>query len=159
MWGECVVKPVIGSLGFGSFKIDNYDMLYNVSKTLLSLGHPVYLQRFIKKPQRDIRVFVVGDEVVGSMYRVVNDSRLWKTNIAQGGKPQPGPVDEELLELSIKATKALGLLYSGVDIAEGDDGYYVLEVNAAPLWKGLQNVIKTNIASKIVDFVISLVRR
>lgn len=156
-WGASVVKPLTGSQGFGSLLISEADMAFNISKTLVSLGQPIYLQKYVEKPDRDIRAFVVGGELLGAIYRVSRGS--WKTNIAQGGEPQPCKVDSELEEASLKAVEALGLNYAGVDLVEGSEGYYILEVNASPNWRGFQSISKINVASKIVELIISLSKR
>ncbi|MEM4025340.1 MAG: RimK family alpha-L-glutamate ligase, partial [Metallosphaera sp.] len=60
----------------------------------------------------------------------------------------------------VKATKALGLDYSGVDIVEDlDDGYKVLEVNAAPLWKGFETATSLNPSKYIVDLLLEKIRK
>jgi len=157
-WSDVVIKPLVGSMGFGSTRARDPDVVYVISRTLTELGQPTYIQRYIEKPNRDIRAFVVGDQLVAAYYRV--SAQGWKTNIAQGARAQPmSSVDPELEELAIKATKVLGLHYSGVDIAESRDGYTVLEVNASPNWRGLSIATGINPAIHIARYVYDLVRR
>ena len=159
IYGSCVLKPIIGSLGHGSLMTDNPDVVYQISKTMLSYNTPIYLQKFMeKKDNRDLRIFVVGNEVIGRIFRVAPKGS-WKTNISQGGKALPAPRIPEVDELALKATKVLNLHYAGVDIAETKEGYVIFEVNAAPLWRGVQSVTKVNIASKIVEYLLTLLRK
>ncbi len=157
-WGTVVVKPLMGSLGYGSVKITDPDIIYIIARTWLIHGQPLYIQKFTRVKERDIRVFVVGDEVLGAIYRYA-PPHSWKTNVAQGAKVEKANVDEEVKELALRATKALGLLYAGVDIGEDDEGYVVYEVNSAPQWGGFMAATGINPAEKIADFIIKLLKK
>jgi ribosomal protein S6--L-glutamate ligase len=65
----------------------------------------------------------------------------------------------EFEDLAVRAAKAVGCKIAGVDILEGPDGPKICDVNSQPGWKGLQMVTKVNIAERIVDFVLSEVKR
>ena len=69
-WGEVVIKPVVGSLGLGSVKVSDPDIAFRVAKAILSVNQPVYVQKYVRKPDRDIRVIVIGNRVLGSIYRI-----------------------------------------------------------------------------------------
>jgi ribosomal protein S6--L-glutamate ligase len=160
MWGKAVVKPLIGSMGFGIVMTENPDIAYTIARTLLQLKQPVYLQKYVEKPGRDIRVLVIGNEIVAAYYRVQTSPNVWKTNVAQGAKPIliPKP-DKELEDLALKIIKTLNLYYAGIDIAESPNGYKVLEVNAAPQWRGLQKATGINPATHLAKYVTSLIKR
>jgi len=154
--GKCVIKPIIGSRGIGSFLVEDADVSFRLINELKEKGYVLYIQKYINKPNRDLRVFVVGDEVLGVMAR---ESTNWKTNIYQGGKGVLIETDEKVRELALKATKELGLYYSGVDIAEEGNDYYILEINASPLWHEFKSVSGINPAEKIVDLAERLLKR
>ncbi len=157
-WGEVVIKPVVGSLGLGSVKASDPDIVFRIAKSILSVNQPVYIQKYVKKPDRDIRSFVVGDKVIGTVYRISQGS--WKTNVAQGAITQVLAPSEEIIEMSIKATQILGLDYSGIDIVEDmDGGYKILEVNGAPLWKGFMTATSINPAKYIVEHIIEKAKK
>lgn len=154
-----VIKPLIGSRGFGSVKVEDPDVAFRIMKTILSFGQTLYVQEYIpKKNDRDIRAFVVGDSVIASMYRYA-PVNSWKTNVAQGARTEPCKLTDELTELAIKVTKILNLWYSGVDIVEGENGPFVLEVNGAPDWRGLREATGINPAPFIVSYLISRARK
>ena len=93
------------------------------------------------------------------MYRVA-PRNSWKTNIAQGARPVPATVRKEIEEAAIRAVKVLGLVYAGIDIIEyGENQYAVIEVNASPLWRGLQTATGVNPARHIVEKVLELVKK
>ncbi|MEL9990915.1 MAG: RimK family alpha-L-glutamate ligase [Thermoproteus sp.] len=148
-----VVKPIQGSRGFGAMLFTDPDSAFQVMRTLLISHNPLYIQKYIEKPNRDIRVIVVDGRAIGCMYRISN---MWKTNIAQGARAEPCSLSAELEELAVRATKALGLIYSGVDIGEGKNGYVVFEVNASPDWRGFKSSTGINPAQYIVDYIESL---
>jgi len=156
--GECVYKPILGSMGKGSLKFDDPDIAYNAYKLLSRVGQPLIVQEYLRNPGRDIRVFVVGDRVIGSAYKYGVEG-LWKTNVAQGGKMVDEPLPEEILELGVKATRVIGLDYAGVDIIESERGPVILEVNGAPGWQALKVATGVNVAKEIVRHATTAHRR
>ena len=152
-----VYKPIMGSLGFGSMKFSNADMAFNAYKRLENLGQPLYVQEYLEKPGRDIRAFVIGDEVAASIFRIA-DAGEWKTNVAQGGKAKRAELSKELEELALRAVEALELIYAGVDILETDSGPALLEINASPGWQGLQKSTGVNAAQQIVRHAVKLLK-
>mgnify|MGYP001770631962 CR=1 FL=1 len=150
-----VVKPIQGSRGFGAMLFSDPDLAFQVMRTLLISHNPLYIQKYVEKPNRDIRVIVVNGRAIGCMYRI---SSMWKTNIAQGARAEPCALNAELEDIAVRATKALGLIYSGVDIGEGKDGYVVFEVNASPDWRGFKSSTGINPAQYIVEYIEGLKR-
>ncbi|ARM75168.1 RimK family alpha-L-glutamate ligase [Acidianus manzaensis] len=157
-WGEVVIKPIMGSLGLGAVKASSPDIVFRVAKAILSVNQPVYVQKYVKKPDRDIRAFVVGGRLLGTIYRISPSN--WKTNVAQGAMAQMLKPTAEVEEMAIKATEVLGLEYSGIDIVEDEEGgYKILEVNGAPLWKGFMTATNLNPAKYIIDHLISKIKK
>ena len=104
----------------------------------------------------DIRAFVIGSEVVASMYRV---NTSWKTNIHAGGIPKTCTLTPELEELSIRAAEVIGCEVAGVDIIETEEGPQVLEINSVPGWRGLQRAVDVDIPHYYVEYVKNKVKR
>ena len=150
--GDIVVKPLFGSLGMGITRISSEDIAYRVFRALEMTKSVYYLQEYIHHGGEDIRVFIIGDEVVASMKRV---SENWKTNISIGGKAQSYEPSDEIKNIALKASRKLGLEYTGVDVMISGDDTYVLELNSTPGWEGLQSVTETDITSRLVEYVIS----
>lgn len=134
-----VVKPLTGSWGRLAALVRDRTEAETVLEHRAALSSPqqhiIYLQELIEKPDRDIRVLVVGDEVVGATYRY---SESWRTNAGRGARSVPCPLNPELTELGLGAAKAVGGGVLGVDLVEGPDGLYVLEVNHTVEFRGLQ---------------------
>jgi len=159
-FSRAVIKPLIGSLGLGVLKVENPDLAYTISKTLAQIKQPIYVQEYIEKPNRDIRVLVIGDEIVAAYYRIQPTPGNWKTNIFQGAIAQPiERLDEELKEYSFRVLETLKLHYAGIDFGESKKGYIVFEVNAAPQWRGIQKITGINPAKNLAKFVIQMKKR
>ena len=155
--GEVVIKPIMGSLGLGSVKVSDPDIGYRIAKTIVSFGSPVYVQEYVKKPDRDIRVVLVGDEILGGVYRINKTS--WKTNVAQGAVTQVAQIDSQIKEIAFKAKEVLELDYAGIDLVESDRGYLLLEVNASPLWKGFKAATGIDVAERLVKYMLNALKR
>ncbi len=157
-WGRAVMKPLMGSMGFGSSLLTDPDIAFNVARTWLTYGQPILLQKFVRGPDRDIRIFVVGEEVLGGMYRYAPEGE-WKTNVAQGGIAKEADLTPELEEIALRATEVLKLRYAGVDVGEAEGSYVIYEVNAMPNWQGFKAATGVSPAGRIADLIISLARK
>ncbi len=151
--GDVVVKPIFGSEGRGIVRVSDPDTAYRVFRALELGRYVYYLQEFVPHGCQDIRAFVVGEEVAAAMVR---RGETWKTNVAQGAKAEPLVLDDELREMSLRAARALGADYTGVDILpiEGG-GYTVIEVNGIPGWRGLKAATGVDAAEHLTDYILN----
>ncbi|MHA2180538.1 MAG: ATP-grasp domain-containing protein, partial [Promethearchaeota archaeon] len=147
--GDCVFKPLFGSKGIGITRLNDRAFAENVLYSLSRLNEVFYLQEFIEHYNRDIRILVLGDQVVAGMYRVGDN---WKTNIYAGAKAKPLEISDELENLAIKTAQITKTEIAGVDIIESEKGYLVLEVNSIPGFTALQKVTKKNLAEGIIEY-------
>lgn len=150
--GDLVMKPIFGSRGMGITRVSDEEIIGRISRTLVFHHHVLYLQEFIPHGTRDIRAFVVGDNVVAAMHRV---STTWKTNVSQGADAVPLTPTPEIEDLALSAARVLGCEVAGVDILEGPDGLVVNEVNSQPGFRGLQSSTRIDVAGAIVDHVVN----
>lgn len=149
---DCVVKPLFGSEGRGMVRITDEETAYRVFRALELARAVYYVQATIPHHGFDIRAFTVGSRVVAAMRRRAPG---WRTNLAQGGRPEIIRLPREWEEMSLRAAEAVGADYAGVDLLPARDGcVYVLEVNAIPGWRGLQEVTEVDIAAVIIDHMI-----
>ncbi|MHA1931153.1 MAG: RimK family alpha-L-glutamate ligase [Promethearchaeota archaeon] len=147
--GDCVFKPLFGSKGIGITRMNDRAFAENVLYSLSRLNEVFYLQEFVEHYNRDIRILVLGDEVVTGMFRVGDN---WKTNIYAGAKAKPLDISDELENLAIKTAQITKTEIAGVDIIESSKGYQVLEVNSIPGFTALQKVTKKNLAKEIIEY-------
>ncbi|MGI0071387.1 MAG: lysine biosynthesis protein LysX [Thermoplasmata archaeon] len=155
-----VLKPPIGSWGRLMAKVSSREEAEQILEHKTALPSPVhsvfYIQAYVPKPDRDLRVFVVGPRAIAGMYRHSAD---WRTNAARGGSTAPLPITPELEELSLRAAEAVGGGVLAVDLMESPDGLVVHEVNPTPEFKALTAVSGADIAGAIVDYAVGVARR
>ncbi len=154
-----VLKPVTGSWGRLLAKINDRDAAEALFEHKALLGGPehsvFYLQRHVDKPGRDIRAFVVGDEVVCAIYR---ESEHWVTNTARGARTRDCPVDATLRRLSLSAAAAVGGGVLAIDLLEDRDRLLVSEVNATMEFKNSIDVTGVDIPGRVADHVREVAR-
>jgi tetrahydromethanopterin:alpha-L-glutamate ligase len=152
-WGSAVVKPIFGSQGKEIVKLENTQPdVKSELEALLKKRGVLYVQEFVPNPGRDIRVFVVGEEALGAMYRVsVGDSFV--SNLSQGGTPVACTVTEEMREFAVRATQSVGADFAGVDLIEGEEGLFLLEINGTPSGKGINQACGIDVTERIVDLL------
>ncbi len=93
--------------------------------------HGAIVQEAIPSPGHDLRVIVAGGCVVGAAERVAAPGE-WRTNVSCGGSLRPAHLSDAAGELARTAAAAVGGDFVGVDLMpQGDDGFTVLELNAA----------------------------
>ncbi|WP_243716194.1 lysine biosynthesis protein LysX [Actinomadura darangshiensis] len=152
-----VIKPLTGSWGRLVAAVHDRAQAETVLEHRAALPSPqqhiIYLQEFVDKPGRDVRVIVAGDEVVGATYRY---SDGWRTNAARGARSAPCPPTPELTEPARAAARAVGGGVLGVDLVEGPAGPLVLEVNHAVEFQGFQQAHgdAVDVADAIVSHVL-----
>ena len=150
--GDVVVKPLFGSEGRGMVRVCDIDTAYRVFRALELSRYVFCLQQFVPHGCEDIRAFVVGGRVIGAMLR---RGTGWKTNAAQGAEVEQIELDEQLVDLSVRATRVVGAEHAGVDILPHEaGGHSVIEVNTIPGWRALQTATGVDAAQRIVDHVL-----
>lgn len=155
-----VLKPVVGSWGRLLSKINDRDAAEAIlehKETLGSYQHSIYyIQEFIRKPGRDIRAFVVGDQTICAIYR---SSTHWITNTAREGQGSNCPITPELDELCVRAARAVGGGVLAVDVLEDPDrGLLINEVNHTMEFHTLAPVTGVDIPGMIIDYTLGIAR-
>jgi [lysine-biosynthesis-protein LysW]---L-2-aminoadipate ligase len=156
-----VLKPVIGSWGRLISKVNDREAAEALLEHKSVLGHFLheifYLQEYIKKPGRDIRIIMLGDEIVSAIYR---SSDHWVTNTARGASSTPCPVDDALEKIARDASHAVGGGFLAIDVIEDPDrGYLINEINPTPEFRGSETATGADIPNKIIDYLIETASR
>ncbi len=146
-----VLKPVVGTYGQGVFRIFS---LESELEFLDGLAYPYLVQEYIEHEEGDIRIFTVGDEVLGAMTRLAPHDE-WKTNVSAGSKSKKYELTDELTDIALKAAKSIDADYAGVDIMRRNGDYVVIEVNTQADFKGFYRTVGINPAGRIVDHLLA----
>jgi RimK family alpha-L-glutamate ligase len=145
-----IVKKQMSSKGRGVMLAKNFKQLGELLKNEdLSL---LFLQQYIPS-NFDIRVLVLGNKALGAMKRTAKKGDF-RSNIAQGGTTEVIPLNEKIMSLAIKAAKASGNEFAGVDIMfDSKNRPYILESNRAPQFDGFEHATGVNVAQEIVKYI------
>jgi tetrahydromethanopterin:alpha-L-glutamate ligase len=155
-WGRAVVKPIYGFKGMDIHCVVDDEHSVKLLGSVIDTRGVLYLQRFISNPGRDIRVFVIDGDVPAAIYRVAPPGS-WINNLSRGGSHKRCEVTGEIAGLAIDAAQAVGAVYAGVDLIEGEDGLQILEVNGTPSGRGIYEACGVNMAQDIVKCVLDMV--
>lgn len=155
--GECIIKPIFGSLGHGMVRVSEPEVARRILRSLEQTRAVFYVQKAIDHGGRDIRVFVVGGALLGAIERRAPDGE-WRTNVAIGGAATSFELPHEWAQLAVRAAQAVGADYAGVDLLPSRDGrIFVLEVNGIPGWEGFQKATGIDVAGAIVGQLVARV--
>jgi ribosomal protein S6--L-glutamate ligase len=147
-----VVKPLFGSEGRGMVRLSDPELAWRTFRALERTQAVLYLQKLIRHPGWDLRVFVLDGKVLTAMRRHARDG--WRTYIAQGGRGEVVSLTADEEHLALRAAAAVGAVAAGVDLLPGPDSeWYVLEVNAVPGWRALAPVTGVDVALELIRFV------
>ncbi|MEW6027597.1 MAG: RimK family alpha-L-glutamate ligase [Planctomycetota bacterium] len=147
-----VLKLFRGSQGKGVMLAENLSSVESILTAVWAIGFDVILQEYLKETKgEDIRLLVLGNEVIGAMRRrpAKNDFR---SNVHQGGRMKKVTLTAEEKQMALEATRALGLKLAGIDIMRTRKGPMVLEANGSPGFEGLEKLTRLNIAQRIVEY-------
>lgn len=148
-----ILKAPSGSQGKGVAIIESKRGLKSVIE-MFDTGEPIVLQQYVKESSgKDIRVFVVGNQVVGAMKRETTQRGEFRSNFHLGGKVSMTELSDDEKTLAMAATKACGLDVAGVDILRTNDGPRVIEVNANPGLEGITQATGIDIAGALIRFM------
>jgi ribosomal protein S6--L-glutamate ligase len=154
--GDVVVKPLFGAEGRGITRLNDEALALRAFKMLAQLGAVLYVQEYIDHEGYDLRLFVLGERVLGMRRRNPLD---WRTNVSRGATTEAFEPDESLRELALRAAQAVGAPIAGVDLLPAKSGgLYAIEVNAVPGWQALARTLEVDVASLVLEFIAGQVR-
>lgn len=145
-----IIKESYGSFGAQVYLIKTLD---EAKATVKKIGHKEFImQEFISESEgRDVRVNVVGGQVVSAMERY-NESDF-RSNITNGGSMRKIALTEEMKDVAIRACDEIGLDFAGVDVLFGNNGPIVCEVNSNPHFKSSLDCTGVDMSEKILAYV------
>ncbi len=148
-----VIKLIEGTQGIGVLLADSVKQAESIIELLQSQKQNVLIQKFVAESKgRDIRAFVVGDQVVAAMRRVAQGQEF-RSNVHRGGVAEPVELSDEYRETAVRCTQIMGLRVAGVDMLEGAEGPQIMEVNSSPGLEGIETCTGLDIAGAVIDYI------
>ena len=148
-----VIKLINGTHGIGVVLAESKGQAESILEAFNKTKQKSMMQEFIAEAKgADIRIFVVDDEVVGTMKRQARKGEF-RSNLHRGGSSSVEPITDKERKVALEAVKHLGLKIAGVDMLRSARGPLILEVNASPGLEGIETTTKVDIAGRIIKFV------
>jgi ribosomal protein S6--L-glutamate ligase len=148
-----VIKLLEGTQGVGVILAETVKIAEAIIETLQIARQNVLVQKFVAESRgRDIRAFVIGDQVVAAMRRVAQGTEF-RSNVHRGAYAEPVDLTDDYRETAVRAAQIMGLRIAGVDMLESHDGPQIMEVNSSPGLEGIEGATGLDVAGAIVDFI------
>lgn len=148
-----IIKLIEGTQGIGVLLADTVKQAEAIIELLQSQKQNVLIQKFVAESKgKDVRAFVIGDEVVASMRRVAQGQEF-RSNVHRGGLTEQIELNDDYKETAVRAAQIMGLRVAGVDMLESKTGPQVMEVNSSPGLEGIEKCTQLDIAGAIVDYI------
>ena len=149
----CVIKLLEGTQGLGVVLAETKKAAESVLEAFNGLQARVIVQEFIKEAKgADIRVLVIGDQVVGAMKRQAKEGEF-RSNLHRGGSAEVVELSDEEENAALRAAKAMNLSVAGVDLLQSARGPLILEVNSSPGLEGIEGATGKDIAGSIIKYI------
>jgi len=146
-----VVKEAYGSFGQQVYLVNDKKELRDLVESL-STSQLIFQEYIETSKGKDLRLQVVGDQVVAAMYRYSH--RDFRANVSAGGQMRAHTPTKEESQLAIQAVKALGGDFAGVDLLFGPEGQMlVCEVNSNAHFKNLLDCTGVHTEEKILAYI------
>jgi ribosomal protein S6--L-glutamate ligase len=145
-----ITKPFEGTQGSGIMLFETPLTMKSALHAFWSMGKNFIAQEFSPEASgRDIRVLVVGGQVIGAMERIAAEGDF-RANLHRGGQARAIRVSEEMADLAVRSADALDLGISGVDMLRLGDELVVLEVNPSPGFEGFEEATRRDVARVMI---------
>lgn len=151
----CVVKVVTGSYGAGVYlceKKRDYKKLVDFIEKLGNKKTLIVQEYLGERPGEDLRVLVIGGQVIGAMKRTAPEGDF-RANITNGGTGSLFEVTPEIDVIARETAQVLGLSIAGIDLLFDPRGFRVCEANSNPGFLGFEKYCKVDIADLITNYV------
>lgn len=148
-----IIKLLEGTHGEGVILTESPQNALATIETLNAAGVKFLLQEYIEESKgTDIRAIVVDGVVVAAMKRKCKAGDF-RSNLHRGGSSEMIELSSAEEKTAIKAAKALGLGFCGVDILQSKSGPLVLEINSTPGLEGIESTSGKNVSKSVIGYI------
>ncbi|MBU9711005.1 ATP-grasp domain-containing protein [Evansella tamaricis] len=145
-----IIKEAYGSFGKQVYWVNTEEELKQITQCLNGKEY-IFQKPVMTSIGRDIRLNVIGDQVVASMERTSETD--FRANVTAGGKTKPyDPTDLEKT-LAVSSAKAVGASFAGVDLLFGEDGPILCEVNSNPHLRSIYECTGVDVAVHMINYI------
>lgn len=147
-----ILKAAQGSFGEQVKQVKSLEDLVRETRAMSPTSYLV--QECIQESLgRDIRVVLVGDQILGAMERT--NQKDFRSNIYLGGQGKEIQLTADQENLALEAHRRLGLNFSGVDLLVSSQGPLVCEVNSNLSYLGFQKATSIPVGKFILEEILS----
>ena len=149
-----VFKPLVGSWGRLIARADDRNSAEAIIEHKQALpgaeNKVFFIQEYVNKPGRDIRVIAIGGEPILAYARY---SEHWKTNVKLGARTSAIPINGEIGAMASRIASALGGDFLSIDLMECPErGIVANEVNHTPEFMGAIEATGIDIAGALTEY-------
>ncbi|WP_367123545.1 RimK family alpha-L-glutamate ligase [Streptomyces phytohabitans] len=130
-WGTVIVKPSHGYAGTDVERIADFPAEKGLVAELLSRTPRLLCQPYYPTSGGEYRITVAGEATPINILKLPRPGS-WRCKTLEGATFERLDAPDELVDLAVRATRALGLTLAGLDILPHAGGYQILEVNEVP---------------------------
>jgi ribosomal protein S6--L-glutamate ligase len=148
-----VLKLLQGTQGVGVMLAESLAAAEAILDAMWGLNQNILVQKFIAESRgTDVRCIVAGEGVLAAMRRVAREGSF-RSNIHRGGRGEAvDPIPDDVREVALAASRAVGLRVSGVDLLMSRAGPLVTEVNVSPGFEGIEAATGRDVAGDVVRY-------
>ncbi len=134
-WRDVIVKPSYGYRGIDVERITDPTAQRATIEGLLGEYGTLMCQPFYPTWYGEYRITVAGEVTPINMLKLPA-AGTWRCKTAEDASFERFDAPDDLVDLSVRASRLMGLTLSGLDVLPDGDGYVILEVNPVPggLW-------------------------
>lgn len=151
-----LVKLLSANERTGVMLCESLQSLEAALEAILGLGQNIVVQQYLRGAKgRDLRVLVVGGEVVAAMRRSPPVGRFSRT-LRRGAQFERAELPPEYARVAVEAARVLRLEVCAVDMLDVKGSPRVFEVNSSPSIREAESACGADVAARIVDRAIAL---
>lgn len=154
-----IIKALRGSKGRGVVPARNRSDASSQAQCLAANEVNYLVQEYVNpvddEPASDVRIIIIGGQIIASMLRTASSEDEFRSNIDRGGIGVPYEPTPRESELALKAAEVIGAGVVGYDGMHSYRGMLTMEVNVNP-GLTIEEVTGVNVARAIVEYAISL---
>ncbi len=151
-----LVKLVSANERSGVMICESLQSLESALEAILGLGHNIVVQQYLRGAKgRDLRVLVVGGEVLASMRRSAPVGRLAR-NLRHGAQFERVDLPDAYTRTAIEAARVMKLEVCAIDMLDVKGRPRVFEVNSSPSIREAESACGVDAAGRVLDRAMAL---